>query len=122
MTGEVKEEKLTTARNYFYNDSFWLIAPFKVRDPGTIREYVNFDGKDALLVTYTSGGATPGDSYLWILDENNRPLSWKMWVSIIPFGGMETSWESWEKFHDAWISTLHKGPVDIKIENLSAEK
>jgi hypothetical protein len=27
------------------------------------------DEKEALMVTYTSGGSTPGDSYVWILDE-----------------------------------------------------
>lgn len=80
---------------YFNNDSFWLVAPYKVKDPGTERRIVKHNGKDALLVTYMSGGSTPGDSYLWILDDNFIPVSYKMWVDIIPIGGLEATWEDW---------------------------
>jgi hypothetical protein len=36
------------------------IAPFKLRDPGTSRSIVMQDEKEALMVTYTSGGSTLG--------------------------------------------------------------
>jgi len=111
-------EALETAFSYFANDSFWLIAPFKVRDPGTIRKVVDHETGDALLVEYTSGGVTPGDKYLWILDEKGMPLAWKFWVSLLPVGGIEYSWEGWENFNGAYISTLHKGLLDIEITNL----
>jgi hypothetical protein len=32
----------------------------KLRDPGTSRSIVMQDEKEALMVTYTSGGSTPG--------------------------------------------------------------
>ena len=89
------EQLIKTATDYFNNDSFWLVAPFKVYDTGVKRSIVKHNNKDALLVTYTSGGSTPGDSYLWILDENGLPTSFKMWVSIIPIGGLEASWNHW---------------------------
>ena len=85
-------EILKNARDFFNNDSFWLIAPYKIFDTGTERSIVNYNGKEALLITYTSGGSTPGDSYLWILDENYVPTSFKMWTSIIPLGGVSASW------------------------------
>ena len=86
---------IQTAFDYFNNDSFWLVAPYKVFDEGVTRSVVKHEGKDALLVTYTSGGSTPGDSYLWILDATGRPKSYKMWVGIIPVGGIEASWDAW---------------------------
>jgi hypothetical protein len=46
--------------DYFNNDSFWLIAPFKLRDAGTTRSIVMQDNQ-ALMITYASG-STPGDS------------------------------------------------------------
>lgn len=88
------QEILQTAINYFNNDSFWLVAPYKVFDAGTERRIVKHNNKDALLITYTSGGSTPGDSYLWILDENYVPISYKMWTSVIPIGGVESSWNN----------------------------
>tara|TARA_B110000503_G_scaffold107597_1_gene160806 strand:- start:5 stop:730 length:726 start_codon:yes stop_codon:yes gene_type:complete len=89
-------EILKNARDFFNNDSFWLIAPYKIFDAGTERSIVNYNSKDALLITYTSGGSTPGDSYLWILDENNTPTSFKMWTSIIPLGGVSASWSDFK--------------------------
>lgn len=86
---------VTKAIDYFNNDSFWLVAPYKILDPGTERSIVKHEGKDALLITYTSGGSTPGDSYLWILDANYIPISYKMWVGIIPIGGLEVTWDKW---------------------------
>ena len=84
------------AWSFFCNDSFWLIAPSKVMDPGTERELVILeDGSEALKVTYTSGGVTPGDTYLWMVDENGLPTSWKMWTQVLPIKGAKSTWQDW---------------------------
>jgi hypothetical protein len=90
------DDLIQLATDYFNNDSFWLVAPYKVFDQGVERKLVKHNDKDALLITYTSGGSTPGDSYLWILDKNGLPTSYKMWVSIIPIGGLEATWSNWK--------------------------
>ncbi|WKD86300.1 hypothetical protein KCTC32516_01670 [Polaribacter huanghezhanensis] len=90
------QQLIQQATNYFNNDSFWLVAPFKVFDTGVERSIVKHNEKDALLITYTSGGSTPGDSYLWILNEEGFPTSFKMWTSSIPIGGIEASWSDWK--------------------------
>lgn len=107
--------------SYFANDSFWLNACVKVFDPGTERRIVPLEtGGEGLMVTYTKGGVTPGDSYLWILDENGLPQRWKMWVSILPVGGVETSWESWTQLATgAKIATIRQSPLyTLEITNL----
>ncbi len=90
------QELIEKATAYFNNDSFWLIAPHKIFDAGVERQVVNYNGKEALLVSYTSGGTTPGDSYLWILDDTGMPTSYKMWVKIIPMGGVAATWDHWK--------------------------
>lgn len=111
VDGKVSKNKelIKKAQDFFNNDSFWLIAPFKIFDAGTERSIVKHEGKDALMITYTSGGSTPGDSYLWILDDNYFPTSFKMWTSIIPIGGVSGSWSDW-KSTEAGIKlpTKHK--------------
>ena len=78
------------AVKYFNNDSFWLLAPYKIFDKGTKRSLVTLDdGHEGLLVTYTTGGTTPGDSYLWHLDSTGKPVSFQMWVSSLPIDGLE---------------------------------
>jgi hypothetical protein len=89
-------ELVKKATNFFNNDSFWLVSPYKIFDAGTERRLVNYQGKEALLITYTSGGSTPGDSYLWILDKNYLPVSFKMWTKIIPIGGVSATWSDWK--------------------------
>ncbi len=85
-------ELIETALGFFNNDSFWLVAPYKVFDEGVERSIVKYNNKDALLIKYTSGGSTPGDSYLWVLDSTYVPTSFKMWTQIIPIGGVSATW------------------------------
>lgn len=119
--GPSGEKLIQDAWRYFCNDSFWLNAPAKVFDPGTERSIVDLeDGRKALLVSYTSGGVTPGDAYLWNLDENYLPESWKMWVKIIPIGGMKYSWGNWKTLSTgAKVATFHAGKfLNLDISNL----
>jgi len=96
VDGTQAKELTETAVKYFNNDSFWLVAPYKVFDKGTERRLVTLEnGEQALLVTYTSGGSTPGDSYLWLLDNTGKPKSFKMWTSILPIQGLEATWDDW---------------------------
>lgn len=121
VDGEKAEEFIAEATSYFNNDSFWLVAPYKVFDPGVTRSLVKTeDGEDALLITYTSGGTTPGDSYLWFLDDNNKPVKFKMWVEIIPIGGLDASWTDWTTTESgAQLPTFHELLfLGIKIEDL----
>ena len=119
---DLMNELMQKAWALFANDSFWLVAPYKVRDPGTSRSIVETDRGTGLLVTYSSGGVTPGDSYLWILDEEGKPVAWKMWVSIIPIKGLEFTWEGEETHLNSWFAPVHKGPmgvgVDLKIHRV----
>lgn len=122
--GEEKQDYIKKAENYFNNDSFWLVAPYKVFDKGAERRLVNTeDDKEALLVTYTSGGTTPGDSYLWHLDEDGMPKSYQMWVDILPINGLEATWRDWTTTKTgAKLPTFHKLLVlGIEITNIRTE-
>jgi hypothetical protein len=123
LTDKEKENAIQQAWELFANDSFWLVAPYKVKDPGTERTIVQTESGTGLLVTYTSGGVTPGDAYLWILDEEYRPKAWKMWVSILPLGGVETTWEDWQQLEGAWFAPNHAFPFGARLDlkDLSVE-
>jgi hypothetical protein len=115
-----RTDLIEKAKAYFYNDSYWLVAPFKFFDPGVVRSLVETDnGSKALLITHTSGGVTPGDSYLWYFDENLIPTHFELWVSIIPIKGVSATWSSWVSKQDVLFSTFHKlGPLEITIGDL----
>ncbi len=110
VEGDQAKNLINKAVKYFNNDSFWLVAPYKVFDQGTERRLVQLDsGAEGLLVTYTLGGSTPGDSFLWLLDKNFKPKSFKMWTSVLPIQGLEASWEDWITAKSgAQLPTFHK--------------
>lgn len=119
---DIESEKIIEkAVDKFNNDSFWLVAPYKVFDAGVIISIVpQPDGTDGLLVTYTTGGSTPGDSYLWMLQPNGFPKSFKMWVKIIPIGGIEATWDDWAVMESgAFLPKSHEmGPVKLMMGNV----
>ena len=107
------------AYEYFINDTFWLIAPYKVRDTGVVRSTVEVDEGRGLLVTYTMGGVTPGDSYLWIIDDKGFPKAWKIWTSNVPIGGLEFGWGGWVEKGGVWFSLFHPSKLmDLEITDL----
>lgn len=123
LEGDDASKAIQKAWSFFCNDSFWLNAPTKVYDPGVTRMAVEMeDGSDALLVQYTSGGVTPGDAYLWMLDENGMPKAWRMWVGILPLKGIENTWENWETLEGgAKIAKSHQlGGIKMELSNLKA--
>ncbi len=124
IKNDAGHDLLLKAWDYFCNDSYWLNPIVKAFDPGTERSVVKLeDGQEGLKVQYKTGGVTPGDSYVWLLDDNSQPTAWKMWVGIIPLGGIESSWEDWQTLSTgAQISTTHAfwgKPVKM-ISNIKA--
>lgn len=120
ISGEEGQKLVIKAWKIWVNDSFWLNPVAKAFDPGTTRSLVDLaNGNKGVMVSYNSGGATPGDSYLWLLDKNNLPTHWKLWVSIIPIGGAKFSWENWQTLSTgAKVATFHSGLIDIKLSDV----
>ena len=120
QNGSRADELVARAWAHFANDSFWLAAPFKVRDPGTTRGLVELDdGSRGLLVEYASGGVTPGDAYLWHLSESGLPIRYEMWVSILPVGGVDATWAGYETLPSgARVATRHEiaGVLSLEVE------
>ncbi len=121
QSGDKATQLIEKAWAYFCNDSFWLIAPHKAYDAGVERSIVSLKkGGEGLLVSYQSGGVTPGDAYLWLLDENGLPYAYKMWVSIIPIGGIKASWTDWQTTATS-VKIAHKhklGPLNVSIDDV----
>ncbi len=115
-----KHKYIEKTWDFWRNDSFWFNPICKLRDPGVVRRLVILeDSTRALLATYTQGGVSPGDSFLWIPDDDYIPHSWQMWVRMLPVRGLKSTWEQWTSLGEAQVSTRHHiGPYSIVIEHL----
>ena len=121
-TPEKTDKLIQAAYAAWINDSFWLNPVVKAFDEGTVRIRVPLEeGGQGVMVQYRAGGLTPGDSYLWIPGPEGRPKAWRMWVSIIPIGGLEATWEGWIQLSTgAWVSTVHQiGPMTLTLTDVS---
>lgn len=112
---------LEQAWSFWCNDSFWLNPVAKLFDEGTSRALVPLeDGGTGLLVTYGSGGVTPGDSYLWAVGQDGLPEAWWMWTQILPLGGIEASWQDWITLDTgARVATRHDiGFLELELTDV----
>ena len=123
LSGDGAQKLVDKAWAYWANDSFWLNPVSKAFDEGVSRGLVDTgEAQPGLLVSYGSGGVTPGDAYLWHLDEQGLPQCWQMWVSIIPVGGIEATWEEWETLATgAKVSKKHQTPLfELRLFDIEA--
>ncbi len=121
LDGKEGDKLVETAWKYWVNDAFWLNPIVKAFDPGTSRSVVTTEsGEKALMVSYSSGGVTPGDSYLWYLDEDGLPYQWKMWVKVLPIKGVAITWEDWVTLDTgAKVASSHKaGSMGVPIGDI----
>ncbi|MFK7926769.1 MAG: hypothetical protein AB8H79_01160, partial [Myxococcota bacterium] len=118
LTGVERDKAVATAWESFCNDSFWLNPVTKAFDPGTSRSIVTLsDGSEGLMVEYSSGGVSPGDAYVYILGPDKVPTAWKMWVSIIPLGGVDSTFEEWQTLPTgALIATSHQTELGLSVD------
>lgn len=113
--GADAEKLVQKAWSFWCNDMFWLIAPFKVNDPGVTHELVEHEEGDRLKVIYNSGGVTPGDTYVWIFDAEGKPTAYEMYVKVLPLKGISVPWEGWKKITSgAMISTSHGAMLQME--------
>jgi hypothetical protein len=128
VEGEPREGHLQNAYERFVNDTFWLLAPWKVFDPGVHRAY---DGEkpcpeggvcDVLKLSFDGVGPTPRDVYwLWITREGRRMVQWKYVPNGVSEEPTTAAWKDWRSFNGILLSLdkpISGQPVAIRFENV----
>jgi hypothetical protein len=103
------EEK--TAYGRWVNDSYWLLAPLKIRDRGVKVEAggpkeLNGVIYETLRLSFDQVGLTPTDHYVFYLDPLTKlPHAW----DYIPKSGegMQATWEKYQTFGGLNLATEH---------------
>jgi len=80
LEGETARSMRKEAYGRFVNDTYWLLAPLKVFDPGVNRQYLADSSTathDVLHLTFGNVGLTPDDEYwLYVSKETGRLDRW----------------------------------------------
>jgi len=122
--------KLTRrARSIWINDTYWMLMPYKLRDPGVRLKYdgVAREGEvlwDRIALSFERVGDTPGDRYwVYVNRANHRVERWEHLLQDSQPPTEMWTWEGWEEHAGLWFPTIHRnGPRTIytrEIETVS---
>ncbi len=91
LEGAEAAQWIDSAHGMFVNDTYWLIAPFKLFDPGVTRGLdpsEDTESERALTLVFDGVGRTPGDRYwLYIDRQSGRVTGWKFHLQGQPQPG-----------------------------------
>ncbi|MCH9646795.1 MAG: hypothetical protein K0U98_01075 [Deltaproteobacteria bacterium] len=113
--GTAAEELLEMAYGAWINDTYWLVMPYKLRDPGVTLKYEDKEklGEvtyDKVRMTFDGVGLTPGDTY-WVYFNPETGLvdHWSYILESYEEGRPPTfwTWEGWQRFGKVMLPTEH---------------
>jgi len=129
VEGEEKEKLLKTAYGRYINDMYWLLAPWKIFDPGVNLAY---EGEkpcpgsgtcDVLKLSFDNVGLTPKDIYwLWITRDGRQMVQWQYVLNGAQEEPTTAVWKSWQKMGGMSLSTEKEivgKNTAIRFENVS---
>ncbi len=125
LTGEQGTQYVEGAYQAWVNDTYWLLAPFKLQDPGVNLTYEGSEELDGvryekLGMTFNNVGLTPGDRY-WVYI---NPISGlvERWAYVLQNQDPNTQpthwlWQGWQKYGSIMLApTRAQVGADEKIE------
>jgi hypothetical protein len=123
--GDAAKELLERAYAAWINDTYWLVMPYKLRDPGVQLSYVGeekIDGVDydKLLLRFEKVGLTPGDRYWAYINKDTHLMDrWAYVLESMEAGAAPTMWlwQGWQKFGNIMLApTRSQVGGDRKLE------
>jgi hypothetical protein len=125
ITGEAERRKaLEQGYAWWVNDSYWLLMPAKLLDPGVVLhdrgEASLPDGRaaDLISVTFTGDtGLTPRNRYdVWFDADTHLVEQWAYYTDADdPEPRFTLPWTGWQRFGDVLIATDHGDEHDWAI-------
>ena len=124
LASPAQDEDSKAAYARWVNDSYWLLAPLKVLDPGVKlstegTKQVGEAQFETLRLSFEGVGLTPGDQYLLYIDPQTKLV--RAW-DYIPSADKVThgSWDRYENFGGLQLSTEHEfGGRIIRFADIS---
>jgi hypothetical protein len=117
VTGEALKARLDGAYASWVNDTYWLLMPYKLEDPGvalTLDGQAKGDGQtwDKLLLTFDGVGLTPKDKYWAYVNRDTRLVD--RWEFVL--GGERKpptrfDWTGWTRHGAILLAPERRDPV-----------
>ncbi|HEY2615380.1 MAG TPA: hypothetical protein VGI42_06695 [Chthoniobacterales bacterium] len=111
LNAPAKDGEGKTAYDRWVNDSYWLLAPLKIRDAGVKVDAsgtkdLNGAPCETVHLSFAQVGLTPGDQYVFYLDPQTKlPRAWDYTPKTGE--GMQATWEKYQSFGGLKLATEH---------------
>jgi hypothetical protein len=114
IEGDSLTRLMKRAMSLWINDTYWMLMPYKLRDPGV---HLKYDGEareghevyDRLALSFENVGDTPGDRYwVYVNRRNHRVEKWAYVLQGTSPPPQVWTWEGWEEHGGLWFPTVHR--------------
>lgn len=127
IEGDSLHKLMKTAKRMWTNDTYWMLMPYKLRDPGVILKYagrVKESGKeyDKVALAFDHVGQTPGDQYwIYVNTKSHRIEKWDYLLEGDQPPAESATWEGWQEHGGLWFPTAHRhDQVNIYTRDVEA--
>lgn len=116
LDGDALAEWIDRAWSLWVNDTYWLLMPYKLQDPGVNLRYEGeetIDGTvyDRLQLSFDNVGLTPGDNYwAWINRDTGLMDRWGFVLEGQEPPARLYDWKPWRPFGKILLSTDRTPP------------
>jgi len=110
--GEALQKLLENGYATWVNDTYWLIMPYKLRDPGVSLALAGQEaGCDKLLLTFEGVGLTPKDRYwVWVNQKTGLVDRWDYVLKGEKGPPTSFEWKGWKAFGKIQLADDRREP------------
>ena len=129
IEGDSLGKLMHRAKSLWTNDTYWMLMPYKLRDPGV---KLGYDGEardgdkvyDRITLAFDHVGETPGDRYwVYVNRANHRIEKWEHLLQGASPPPVPWTWEGWEQHDGLWFPTVHhNGNTTIYTKDIETVK
>ena len=114
IEGDSLAKLMKLAKRMWTNDTYWMLMPYKLRDPGV---QLTYDGRvkegdhdyDKVALAFDHVGQTPGDHYwIYVNTKTHRIEKWDYLLQDSQPPADHATWEGWEEHGGLWFPTAHR--------------
>jgi hypothetical protein len=118
QTGDEEKKLLERAYGTWINDTYWLLMPYKLRDPGVTLAYAGEakEGNatyDKVLLTFDNVGLTPKDKYwVWVNRDTHLVDRWDFVLKGEDVPPTTFRWTDWKTVGQVKLAGERVNPKD----------
>ena len=119
LEGDELKKQLESGYGMWVNDTYWLLMPYKMKDPGVILAYAGEEKGasgamyDKVKLTFDNVGLTPRDAYwVWVNRGTGMVDRWDLVLKGEAVPPTTWQWSGWKKYGGIMLAGERMNPAE----------